>query len=981
MAIDNPFVGLALRCPAFSIDDAAALAREHFGIDGTVRELGSNQDRNYRIEASAGRFVLKIANPGWERVSLEAQNAAMQHLAARVTFAVPVPRAALSGQSIVSVERDGVSYDVRLVTFVEGIPLQDVAYRSPTALRRHGQIAADAVEGLADFAHAGLERTIQWDLRHAALVISALAPQVADAARRSQAADLIAQSERLLEPIRSLLPIQPSHADCTDYNVMATRDEAGRMMPSGLIDFGDLVSTYRISDIATAVQSLALERPEAALEMAVEVVRGFAAVLPLSEPEIEAIWPLILARTAVCAVCDEQQATMEPENAYAQKAVGDGWTVADGLKGIPAELAHETLRAALGFGPSARCVAFAAKVTQVAANASPMLPCGLGEQLDLSVHSELLREGVWLDASATRGAISGTEGTIGRYGEGRLIHARPELRDAPPSVHLGLDLLAPAGTVVTCPLPARAASIGESSILLELDAFSLRLTGVVPSVRVGDRPGSGEALGVIADVPASSPLPAHLHLQVVPAGIDAPGLATPARAAGWLALCPDPSPLVGQACAAPVDDRNGLFERRDRHFATVQEHYFAAPPQIERGWKHHLVDTSGRAYLDMVNNVAVLGHSHPAVEAAVSKQLSMLNTNSRFHYRIVVELCERLAALAPVGLDSVFLVGSGSEANDTALRLIRCATGQKDTIVVQSAYHGWTVATDELSTALYDNPRSAEKRPAWIHPLESPNVYRGRHRGSDAGPLYAQDVDRVVGALAERGDGVAGFIAESPYGNAGGVVLPDGYLRDVYAKVRAAGGLCIADEVQVGYGRLGQYFWGFEQQGVVPDVITIAKATGNGFPVGAVITTRAIAEAFWHEGAFFSSTGGSPASCAAAMAVLDVIESEGLQENAHRVGAHLRSRLEALCAKHPICGAVHGLGLYLGLELIRDTQTLEEAGPEASAICEQMRELGVIIQPTSDGMNVLKIKPPLCLTVESADYFVDTLDDVLTTGW
>ncbi len=199
--------------------------------------------------------------------------------------------------------------------------------------------------------------------------------------------------------------------------------------------------------------------------------------------------------------------------------------------------------------------------------------------------------------------------------------------------------------------------------------------------------------------------------------------------------------------------------------------------------------------------------------------------------------------------------------------------------------------------------------------------------------------------------------------------------------MRAAGGLCIADEVQVGYGRLGEYFWGFEQQGVVPDVITIAKATGNGFPVGAVITTRAIAEAFAREGAFFASTGGSPASCAAAVAVLDVLESEQLQENARRVGDHLKARLEALIDRHPLCGAVHGMGLYLGLELVRDRETLEPAAEEAYAICERMRELGVIVQPTSDGMNVLKIKPPLCLTEASADYFADTLDRVLTTGW
>lgn len=212
-------------------------------------------------------------------------------------------------------------------------------------------------------------------------------------------------------------------------------------------------------------------------------------------------------------------------------------------------------------------------------------------------------------------------------------------------------------------------------------------------------------------------------------------------------------------------------------------------------------------------------------------------------------------------------------------------------------------------------------------------------------------------------------------------MLPEGYLQEVYHLVRAAGGLCIADEVQVGYGRLGAAFWAFDLQGVIPDVVTIAKATGNGFPVGAVITTHAIAEGFGREGSFFSSVGGSPASCAAGLAVLDALEAEGLQHNAQAVGAHLKTRLQGLVERHPLCGAVHGLGLYLGLELVRDRETLEPASEEALAICERMRTLGVIVQPTADHMNVLKIKPPLCITRASADYFVDTLESVLSTGW
>ena len=219
--------------------------------------------------------------------------------------------------------------------------------------------------------------------------------------------------------------------------------------------------------------------------------------------------------------------------------------------------------------------------------------------------------------------------------------------------------------------------------------------------------------------------------------------------------------------------------------------------------------------------------------------------------------------------------------------------------------------------------------------------------------------------LVADGRPPAAFICESVYGNAGGMALPDGYLQQVYAAVRAAGGLAISDEVQVGYGRLGEWFWGFMQQNAVPDIVSVAKSTGNGYPLGAVITSRAVADGFRSQGYFFSSTGGSPLSCAIGMTVLDVLRDEGLQENAARVGAHLKARLQALQDKHPIIGTVHGIGLYLGVEMVRDAETLEPAPEETSAICDRMLELGVVIQPTGDHMNILKTKPPLCIDIEA----------------
>ena len=267
-----------------------------------------------------------------------------------------------------------------------------------------------------------------------------------------------------------------------------------------------------------------------------------------------------------------------------------------------------------------------------------------------------------------------------------------------------------------------------------------------------------------------------------------------------------------------------------------------------------------------------------------------------------------------------------------------------------------------------------------MHTVPSPNAYRGEHRGAGASE-YAPEAVAIIERLAAAGHPPAAFICEPFYGNAGGMALPGGYLKAVYAAVRAAGGLAIADEVQVGYGRTGRWFWAFEQQDVVPDIVCVAKAMGNGQPLGAVITTKAIADAYRGCGYFFSSAGGSPVSCVVGLTVLEVLERDGLQENALTVGDHLKARINALAARHPLIGTVHGSGLYMGVELVRDRTTLQPAVEETDAICERMRELGVIVQPTGDRQNVLKMKPPMCITRESADFFVDTLERVLSTGW
>ncbi len=951
------FAGHELHSPRLELDEARTLARGRFGVDGAVTALGSHQDQNVLVDSAAGRFVLKIANAAFGEAELDLQNRAMVHLAERLPLEVPRPCAALDGSEIAAVERDGATYLVRLVTFIEGEPLIDAGHLAAPVLFALGRAAGQVAAALEAFEHAAADRAMQWDPRHVGAVVEALAPHVEDPRRRALVREVAASAAAAVARLEPQLRRQIVHCDVTDWNVIGRRDLAGRPMPCGVIDFGDITRSLRVCELAVAASIAFGHDPDEPIGAAAEIVRGFDAACPLDDAELAALPHLIAARAAIVAVGTEQQAVLEPHNAYAQRVRAGDWAICETAAAVPLALAEAAFRLACG---------------RSAAGLSPRVPGGAWPLPGIAPGAETDLSPSALDPEPGSGAI-------GAHGEARLHAARELAGDEPATIHLGLDVFAPEGHEVLAPLAGRVELAREDELVLAADGLDVRLAGLAPAVRAGDAIAEGAVVGHLR---AGAALPPHLHVQVARPGLPGlPGLASPSLGGAWLALCPHPGPLLG--LPARQHPAAALLARRRAVIPQAQPLYYQSPPEMVRGRRQYLYDAHARAYLDCVNNVAVAGHSHPRITAAATRQLRLLNTNSRFLYESMPRFAERLAALLPAPLERVFLVSTGSEANDLALRLARAATGRRDVLCIRDAYHGWTTATYEVSTSSVDNPMGAQAQPEYVHAVPSPDTYRGPIGAGepDAGARYAGALRDAIAGLGARGRAPAAFICEALYGNAGGIVLPDGYLEAAYAHVRAAGGICIADEVQVGYGRLGAHFWGFEQQGVVPDIVTVAKATGNGHPVAAVITTTAIAAALEGQGGFFASVGGGAVSCEIGLAVLDVIEEEGLQENALHVGGALRAGLEELVARHPIAGAAHGMGLYLGLDLVRDRETREPAREEAYAICERLRERGAIVQPTGDGENVLKLKPPLVIERRDVDWLLETLDGVLARGW
>jgi 4-aminobutyrate aminotransferase-like enzyme/Ser/Thr protein kinase RdoA (MazF antagonist) len=944
--------------PDVTVPDAQAIAAERFGLTGRVTELGSQQDRNFLIDTGSDRYVLKLANPVFSADELHAQNAAIASLAgAGVRIPTVVP--ARDGSHIVAVEVRGQTLDTRLLSYLDGEPLTGVAELSREQLSTLGTLAGRVAAGLAGLEHPGLDRTTQWDARIGGEVVDLLLPHVANPAKRRAVSEATDAALLSLAPLRSRLRTQAVHGDVTDDNiVLGTETDA----TPGVIDFGDVAIGWLVAELAATVASALHHVPTEPMAV-LDTIAAFAEESPLDDTDLAALWPLVVLRGAVLVVSGEHQVVIDAENAYADENRSHEWLAFDVARRLDAEEMEALIRWRLTGGDPGR----------YAAGPVVHLTTSPEHLADLSTTSHALDEGRWLDPDAERAVLAGIAATEGhaltRFGEYRLTRASVDRSSASATLALAVTLHVPAGIDVVAPFAGELRPVGGSWLLSGADADlwvdGLEDPAASASITAGERLGSATTFTV-----QLSRLRGHRPPAFVTPTLDR---------ALWLDVCPDPSPLFGADLAAVDTDPAGVLDRRDAAFARVQEHYFAHPPLIERGWRHHLVDTHAQSYLDVVNNVTQVGHAHPRLVSAVRDQWALLNTNSRFHYEELARFSERLAELAPGPLDTVFLVNSGSEAVDLALRLAQAHSGERTIFAVTEAYHGWTVGADAVSSSIGDNPRALETRPDWVRLLSSPHILRGRYRGVGSAPLYLAELDAELTRLDESGIGVAGFIAEPVFGNAGGVLLPEGYLQGVYQRIRARGGVCIADEVQVGYGRLGKFFWGSEQQGVVPDIITVAKAMGNGHPLGAVITTRAIADSFAAEGSFFSSAGGSPVSSRVGLTVLDIMRDEGLQQNAVDVGGHLADRLRELGERHLLIGAVHGLGLYLGVELVLDRDTLEPATAEAALICERMLTEACVVQPTGDHKNVLKIKPPLCLTRRSADRFADALDLVLAT--
>ena len=565
------------------------------------------------------------------------------------------------------------------------------------------------------------------------------------------------------------------------------------------------------------------------------------------------------------------------------------------------------------------------------------------------------------------------------------------------TVHLGLDVFAPAGTALHAPLAGTVVHAGYEDgsqgyggmVILRHDTpagafftFWGHLAADCARLAAGQSLAAGEAFARLGAPHENGGWAPHLHLQLgFENDPDWDGVADPDDVVLHLARFPNPAALLNLPDAAvafvpePEDD---LLDHRRRHFAANLKLSYRRPVMFLRGWKHHLFDQWGRPWLDAYNNVPHVGHAHPRLRAVAADQMARMNSNTRYLHRAQRDFADKLMSKMPPGLEVCFFVNSGSEANELALRLARAASGGYDIVTPDHGYHGNTTGCIDISAYKFMKPGMGGKKP-WVHLVDVADDYRGRFRADDpaCADHYAAQIDGALTAIAARGGRLAGFICETFPSVGGQIIPPKGYLAGVYARIRAAGGICIADEVQTGLGRLGAHYFAFEQQAVVPDIVVLGKPIGNGHPVAAVVTTAEIARRFAEGAEFFSTFGGSTLSCRIGREVLQIVDDEGLQDNAARMGARLLDGLRALQARHESIGEVRGIGLFTGVDLVTDRATRAPATAIADHAINRLRDMRILIGREGPADNILKIRPPLTIDVEGVDTICAALDRVL----
>lgn len=985
---------------------AEQIAATYFGVVGHASPLPGEVEFNFKITTPTQSYILKVSRPDTSFETLYFQDQLLAHLAQKKPdFQYPTPFRDTDGIGFFDyTDAFGRLRKVRLLAWIEGRLYSSVRPKTSDLRFSLGQQCGRITACLQDFNHALAHRSFDWDLNNALWVVPHLG--LFEGEQLSIIGYFVEQF-KAIQPQYQQLRKSTIHNDANDNNIVVN-DDLENPKVTALIDYGDAVYSQIINDLSVAL-AYSLMDTEQPIEAATAIVAGYHEAFPLEDDELRVLYVTTAMRLVISVTKSALNKRQEPENEYLIISEKPAWRLLQQWATLHPNLAYYTFRAACGMTPCPAYDAFGAYAKRTQWRIDTLLPQCTNQPLqplDLSVSSTFV--GNFADYLYSEHLTEKIQQRskqhllVGGYGEVRPLYSTDAFKVTTNegyehrTIHIGIDFWTPPQTTV-CALEdgeifgcfdnAHPKDYGPTLILKhqvqELTFFTLygHLTQTsLTHKQTGQIVKKGEKIGEIGEFSENGNWAPHLHFQVILDMLghqhDFIGVSRPSQWVIFSSLCPDPNLVFKNEILVPpqTSSNDERLQVRQHHLGRSLSLSYHQPLTIVRGQRQFLIDQWGQKYLDTVNNVAHVGHEHPEVVRAGQAQMAVLNTNTRYLHDEILDFAKQLLQTFPKTLSVVHFVNSGSEANELALRMAKAVTGQKDIIALDVGYHGNTQACIDISAYKF-NGKGGQGCPPHTHIVPLPDAFRGRYRGAHTGPQYAAHIQQKIKEIQAAGHNVAAFIAENIVSCGGQIDLPEGYLSAAYEYVRAAGGVCIADEVQVGFGRVGKAFWGFELHEVVPDIVTMGKPIGNGHPLAAVVCTEAVARAFANGMEYFNTFGGNPVSCAIGKKVLAVIHEEQLQTHALEVGEYLKAQLRRLQAQHPIIADIRGEGLFLGIELT--DAALTPLPYQTNYLANRMKAFRILMSIDGPQHNVLKIKPPMCFSKQDADYLIASMTQIL----
>ena len=972
---------------------AKKLLQANWGIKADLSALPSERDVNFKAVGDR-TYVLKIYPEvnATLKASLNFQNKVLNFLQDNAIYCAPAVIKAKKSKSLVAVSKSSYA---RLLSFHDGVAWGNAATHSGEEIEQLGRLIATVDKKLASLKITQTEKNslnapFMWNMLQAGKILN-WSVKIEDQELRKLVEKTLTNFQKNIVPLLKKLPKQVIHNDGNDYNIIVGSESLS------LIDFGDMIYAPKIVGAAVAAAYVGIKSEDPVKEIAT-FVRGYHSINPLSLDELSIFLELVKVRLASSVANAALQRGNNPGNEYLSISQNDVPRTLRLIDAFDKNFAIFRLRNAIGFeaNPNAKAI----RDFLLTAKPANILKKSFNDLKRVYINWSFDNPEIPRSTTAIEDlmAKTGADVTIGYYCENRNVYQgeafKPEAASAR-TFHLGVDIGMPAGTEVFAPLDGVIELFNNNSTHLDYGPVLILRhktdTGInfwtlyghlsidsMPNWRVGKEIKAGELVGRMGKEEENVGWPPHTHFQLLTdlcgMGIDIYGVAPRDEVALWRGISLNPNLVLsipnGTDAHAKISPDSIRSERR----VVISQNLslnFKKPINIVSGSGAYLFDEKGKSYLDLVNNVAHVGHGHPRVVAAAAAQMSILNTNTRYLHQSVVEYGKALTSTMPDPLSVIFFVNSGSEANDLAIRLARAHTKAKAVVALRHGYHGHTQSVVEISPYKFLG-KGGQGAASHVGVAELPDLFRGKFTGKNATDKYLDNLRKTINGLKQP---LSAFFAESIVSTAGQIVLPEGYLAAAYKLVRSNGGVCVSDEVQIGMGRVGDKFWGFELHGVVPDIVTLGKPLGNGHPLAAVVTTPEIAASFNNGMEYFNTFGGNPVSAAIGQAVLEIVYDQKLQLNAKNMGEYLRLGVKELGKKHPIISDVRGSGLFIGVEMMVDEKT--PATKEVADLMEFALSKGVLLSCDGPDNNVLKIKPPLVIMKSDVDLLLTVLSDWL----